>query len=225
MTGRSSLAAGDLNTIAVLERELLLVDVGGGSETHLARRAEHGGRAAVEHDDDVIPPAVTDDLDGVKWEDTTLCGRRWHGMAPGPDDLTSLWQEAAFAPTCRGCLRIVDSWLPITDAPPGLQLLASVVAERVIESSSTFVSGIPGQHLEVARRAIRSALRSRGYRSNTHVADDVLAVWSDDAYNALDRDELRASAATVIERIVAGEVSEAPTPKLTIAWSTWIADR
>lgn len=219
------MAAGELNTIAVLDRELLLVDVGGGSETHLARRAEHGGRAAVEHDDDVIPPAVADDVGGLKWEDTTLCGRRWHGMAPGPDDLAALWQEAAVAPTCRGCLRIVDSWLPIADAPPGLQLLAAVVAERVIESSSTYVSGIPGQHLEVARRAIRSALRSRGYRSNTHVADDVLLVWSDDAYEALDQDAMSARINDAMARIASGG-EEVPScdgaRSASVEWGTWV---
>ena len=107
-----------------------------------------------------------------------------------------------------------------------MALLSEVVAEAVVARSSTYVSGVPGEHLEATRRAIRKALRDRGFRSNTHVIDDVLAVWSDGAYQALDPDELGVSAVAAIERIMSGEVSEAnaPSPQATIAWSTWVSD-
>lgn len=164
--------------------------------------------------------------DATLWEQKTLCGREWHSMAAGADDPTLLWQDAAFAPTCRTCLRVVDTWLPTSTASAGVRLLAEVVADAVVARSSTYVTGVPGEHLEATRRAIRKALRDRGFRSNTHVIDDVLGVWSDDAYRALDRDELGAGTAAAIERIMAGEASEEPqlaSRLATIDWNTWVA--
>ncbi len=209
-----------LNTITVAGRELLLVEVGGGTEIHLASEFAEGDTAI---QIDGIPG---DYEDPTLWEETTLCGRSWQGMAPGADDPTLLWQDAAFAPTCRACLRVVDSRLPESAAPIGVALLSEVVAEAVVARSSTYVTGVPGEHLEATRRAIRKALRDRGFRSNTHVIDGVLAVWSDDAYQALDPDELGVSAVAAIERIMSGEMSEAnaPSPQATIAWSTWVSD-
>jgi hypothetical protein len=207
-----------LNTISVVGRELLLVEVGGGAEIHLALEYVDGDTAI---EVDGIPGAYEDP---TLWANKTLCGREWFAMAPGADDPTLLWQDAAFAPTCRACLRVVDSWLPKSAAPPGVRLLAEVVADAVVSQSSTLVTGVPGEHLEGTRRAIRKALRDRGFNSNTHVSDDVLGVWSDDAYNALDRDELGASMRAALDRIVAGRASEAPTPQPTIAWRTWVVD-
>jgi hypothetical protein len=203
----------------VVGRELLLVEVGG-SEVHVASEYVDGDVGI-----EVAGAPDEDDEDAVLWEQKTLCGREWFHEAPGPDDPTLLWQDAAYAPTCRACLRVVDSWLPKSTAPAGVSLLAEVVAEAVVERSSTYVTGVPGEHLEATRRAIRKALRDRGFRSNTHVVDDVLAVWSDDAYNALDRDELGAGMRAALDRIIAGDMSEAPAPPPAIAWSTWVADR
>ena len=45
-----------------------------------------------------------------------------------------------------------------------------------------------------------------------------------DSFNAFDRDELGASTRAVIDRTIAGEVSEAPAPQPTIAWSYRVAD-
>jgi hypothetical protein len=207
-----------LNTITVADREHLLVEVGGG-EVRVASEYVDGDRTAIEVDG--IPG---DYDDPTLWDQTTLCGREWFHMAPGADDPTLLWQDAAYAPTCRACLRVSDSWLPKSTVPVGVSLLAEVVADAVVERSSTYVTGVPGEHLEATRRAIRKALRDRGFNAGTRSLDDVLVVWSDDAYNALDRDELGASTAAAIDRIVAGEASERSTSQSTIAWITWVAD-
>jgi hypothetical protein len=204
-----------LNTITVVGRELLLVEVGG-AEIHLAPEYVDSDRTAIQ-----VGGTPGDDEEALLWEQKTLCGREWFHEAPGADDPTLLWQDPAYAPTCRSCLRVVDSWLPKSTAPVGVSLLAQVVADAVVERSSTYVTGVPGEHLESTRRAIRKALRDRGFRSNTHVIDDVLAVWSDDAYQALDPDELGSSLKVALDRIVAGEVREG-TPAPTIAWSTWV---
>lgn len=208
-----------LNTITVAGHELLLVEVGGGAEIHLASEYVDSDRTAIQ-----VGGIDSDDDEAVLWEQKTLCGRRWFHVAPGADDPTLLWQDAAYAPTCRACLRVVDSWLPKSTAPVGVSLLAEVVADAVVERSSTYVTGVPGEHLEATRRAIRKALRDRGFRSNTHVIDDVLAVWSDDAYQTLDPDEMGTSAVAAIERAMSGEPSEAPSSQPTIAWSTWVSD-
>ena len=210
-----------LNTITVVGRELLLVEVGDGSEIHLAPDFADGDGTAIQIDG--IPG---DYDDAALWEQRTLCGREWHHMAAGADDPTLLWQDAAFAPTCRGCLRALDTWLPKSTAPAGVPLLAEVVADAVAASSSTYVTGVPGQHLEVTRRAVRKALRARGLNSGTRSVDGTLVVWSDDAYNALDLEELSAQNVSAIERITTREPSEPPvqSPLATIAWSTWVVD-
>lgn len=167
------------NSISVLDRDLLLVDVGGGAETHLAAVAQEEGRSADHQGNDPTP------ADG-RWERTTLCGRTWNRMAAGADELLPLWRDPALAPTCRSCLRTVDTWFPAADTPAGVHLLAAVVAEEVIRFSSAYITSVPVEHVEAVRRAVRQALRSAGFRSNTTVINGVVHVWSDDAYHALD---------------------------------------
>jgi hypothetical protein len=147
-------------------------------------------------------------------------------MAAGTDDLLPLWADPAFAPTCRGCLRILDSWFPSTDAPPGIHLLAAVVAEEVTRFSSTYVTGIPVEHVEATRRAIRKALRAQGFRSNTMVVEGVVHVWSDDAFHQIDHAEMQGRVVRALQQVtptadapdLADDV-EGPGP---IAWNTWV---
>jgi hypothetical protein len=207
-----------LNTITVAGRDLLLVEVGGGAEVHLASEFTDGD-VAIE-----VDGTPGDYENPTLWANKTLCGREWFHEAPGADDPTLLWQDAAYAPTCRACLRVVDTWLPRSKAPLGVALLAEVVAEAVVTRSSTYVTGVPGEHLEVTRRAFRKALSDRGFNSGTRAAGDVLVVWSDDAYRALEREGVGASTGAAIERIMSGDLNEAPTPQPTIVWSTWVAD-
>jgi hypothetical protein len=211
----------ELNTITVLGRELLLVEVGVGAEIHLALEYVDGDRPAIQ-----VDGASGDDDAASLWEEKTICGRTWHRMAAGADYPTLLWQDAEFAPTCRGCLRVLDSWLPKSTAPAGVPLLAEVVADAVVARSSTYVTAVPGQHLEATRRAIRKALRARGLNSGTRSIDGTLVVWSDDAYNALDREELSANTVSAIERIMGNRTDEAlaQSPPTTIDWHTWVAD-
>ena len=136
------------NSISVLDRDLLLVDVGGGAETHLAAVAQEEGRSADHQGNDPTP------ADG-RWERTTLCGRTWNRMAAGADELLPLWRDPALAPTCRSCLRTVDTWFPAADTPAGVHLLAAVVAEEVIRFSSAYITSVPVEHVEAVRRAVR----------------------------------------------------------------------
>lgn len=208
------------NSISVLDRELLLLDVGGGAETHLAAVAQEGGRSAEHQGNDPAP------ADG-RWERTTMCGRPWHRMAAGADELLPLWRDPAFAPTCRSCLRILDNWFPTADTPAGVHLLAAVTAEEVIQFSSAYLTSVPVEQVEAVRRAVRQTLRSAGFRSNTTVVDGVVHVWSDDAYRALDPAEIKRSVTGAIERAMSGSDDPAiarPAGPGPIDWHTWVID-
>ncbi|HNH39755.1 MAG TPA: hypothetical protein PK912_15030, partial [Microthrixaceae bacterium] len=110
----------------------------------------------------------------------------------------------------------------------GVWLLASVVAEEVTRFSSTYVTGVPVQHVEAKRAAIRKALRSAGFRSSTRVVEGVVHVWSDDAYDALDPAEIGASVTSAIDRITSGADTASPRdPDSTpgpVDWHTWVVD-
>ena len=211
----------DENSISVLGRDLLLVDVGGGAETHLAEVADGPG-VPLETRATRVPRFVG------RWSDSTLCGRTWNRMAAGADKLLPLWRDPAFAPTCRGCLRILDSWFPTADTPSGVWLLAAVAAEEVTRFSSTYVTGVPVEHVEATRAAIRKVLRANGLGSSTRVVEGVVHVWSDDAYEAIDPAEIRDSVTSAIERMTTG-VDTAPDrdPDSTpgpIDWHTWVIE-
>ena len=209
------------NSLSVLGRELLLVEVGSGDEIHLAETTIENGRSS-QHQGDAPEPAAG------RWSHAAMCGREWNRMAAGPDELLPLWRDPAFAPTCRGCLRILDSWFPSADAPAGVWLLAAVVAEEVTRFSSTYVTGVPVEHVESTRAAIRKVLRSDGLRSNTRVVDGVVHVWSDDAYHAIDPDEISATVTSALDRINAGADAAPPLdPESTagpVDWHTWVIE-
>ena len=213
--------ATDENSISVLGRDLLLVDVGGGAETHLAEVADGPG-VPLDTRATRVPRFVG------RWSDSTLCGRTWNRMAADADELLPEWRDPAFAPTCRGCLRILDSWFPTADTPSGVWLLAAVAAEEVTRFSSTYVTGVPVEHVEATRAAIRKVLRANGLGSSTRVVEGVVHVWSDDAYEAIDPAEIRDSVTSAIERMTTG-VDTAPDrdPDSTpgpIDWHTWVIE-
>jgi hypothetical protein len=219
LTKEATLSAPNENSISVLGRELLLVDVGGGAETHLARESDGDGRSA-DHPGDA-------DIEHGRWEVTTMCGRTWDRMAAGADELLPLWADPAFAPTCRACLRILDTWFPAADVPPGVHLLAAVVAEDVTRFSSAYVTGIPAECVEGARSVIRKTLRSAGFRSNTMVVEGVVQVWSDDAYQAIDPAAIRARVVGAIDKAIGAEspdAQEEPAGPGPIDWHTWVIE-
>lgn len=226
--------AGDgVNAISVLGRDLLLVEVGGGAETHLAATAEKAsGRAAiVVRRTSRSQAAAASDLEAAlldpRWAASTLCGRAWHEMAAGDGAVPRRWQELALAPTCRSCLRVVDTWFPEAQAPAGIELLASVVAEKVEAFGSARVTGIPAEHLEAVRRTARKCLRAKGFRSQTVVADTVLHVFSDDAYAAIDPALTKSWIIEALSRIESGASEDEQTIDTApdaVDWNTWVVD-
>lgn len=223
-----------VNSISVLDRELLLVDVGSGAETHLASTDDQPtARAALA--DQRIESADSIAVDGYdteallarRWEPSTLCGRAWWEMAAGDGGTFQRWQEVALSPTCRSCLRAVDAWFPATDAPGGIELLASVVADTVEALGSAHITSVPAEHLEATRRATRRRLRQRGFRSQTYVVNTVVHVISDDASQAVDPAVRKGRINEAMARIDAGGSSTDHSPVVTghgIDWHTWVVD-
>ncbi|WCO67938.1 hypothetical protein PO878_04270 [Iamia majanohamensis] len=223
-----------VNSISVLGRELLLVDVGGGAETHLAATDDQAtARAALAegrtHSASSAVAAGYDEgaLLARRWAPSTLCGRAWWEMAAGDVGTFRRWQEVALAPTCRSCLRVIDAWFPAAESPGGVELLASVVADTVEAFGSAHIIGVPAQHLESVRRSARKHLRQRGFRSQTYVVSAVVHVTSDDAYQAIDPALSEGWIAEALARIDAGDPTLADRPVVTghdVDWHTWVID-
>lgn len=234
-----------LNTLVVLGHRLLLVEVGGGFETHLCEAtSDSAARAALDTrralpdslaealerggDDDRLD-ALLDRLLDTAWKPTTLCGRAWDEMAAGEAGTFRRWQEVELTPTCRSCLRVVDTWFPRSGSLPGIGVLVSVIGEKVEAFGSAWVTGVPGEFLEDLRKAIRKHLRQKGWRSQTMVGSGVLHVMSADALQAI---EPTVRATWIDQAIRRMGVVEQPTddeaivdrPRLGVAWQTWVLD-
>lgn len=225
-----------VNALSVLDRELLIVETGGGGEIHLAAVSDGDDhRAAInvlrsEPDDppEVVPGYDQSALHHERWSPKTLCGRQWVEMAAGEGGVFRQFQEVELAPTCRSCLRVVDTWFPRSEDPGGMELLASIAADKTEAYGSSRVMGVPAEHVESLRRSIRKALRGRGFRSQTHHLNGVVYVISDDASaadpdGALQRDR---EAADLVARIIAGDAppDRSGLPPDAVVWSTWVVE-
>lgn len=226
----------DLNSISVLGRDLLLFEVGGGAKTHLAATDDQPTTRAALTDSRLdsgrpgpVPGTGFEErtLLDRRWASSTLCGRTWWEMTAGAGDTFEPWQEASLAPTCRSCLRVVDTWFPTSEAPGGNELLAFVVADTVEALGSAYVTSAPAEHVEAFRRAVRRHLRERGFRSRTHVVNAVVHVMSDDAYQAIDPDLTRSWINEAVARIDAGVTGGEARPQVVrngVDWHTWVVD-
>jgi len=124
-----------LNTITVAGRELLLVEVGGGTEIHLASEFAEGDTAI---QIDGIPG---DDEDPTLGEQTTWCARPWQGVGAGADGPTVL-RDVSFSAPAGSTVAVVGrtgagkstlvSFLPrIFDPPPGTVFVDGVPVEQL----------------------------------------------------------------------------------------------
>lgn len=227
----------DVNAMSVLGRALLLVETGGG-EIHLAAVSgdeERRSAVNVHCSEPPAPPEVIEGYDEAalhheRWSPKALCGRQWVEMAAGEGGVFRQFQQVELAPTCRSCLRVVDTWFPQSDAPGGMDLLASIVSDKVATFGSSRVMSVPAEHVEALRRSIRKVLRGRGFRSQTHHLNGVVHVMSDDAWAAIDPEVAQQrdrEAAESVSRIIAGDpLPECSTglPADAVVWSTWVVE-
>ena len=227
----------DVNVIEVLGRDLLLVETSG-AEAHLASLCDGADRRAAVKGPSAGYPDTPEVLAGYdqaalhreSWSPKTLCGRGWVEMAAGEGGTFRRWQVISLVPTCRSCLRVIDTWFAPVDAPDGMELLASIVADTVENFGFSRVVGAPVEHVEALRRAIRKHLRARGYRAETHHVNGVVHVFSEGAYAAIAPDVLAQrdrEVAARIGQIISGIVREPARlqdqPDVVL-WSTWVLD-
>lgn len=227
-----------VNVIRVQGRALLLA--AGSSVTHLVE--EDGGpnaRPAVEAD--LVSPAPgrgeapagrydRAQLLERRWSETTLCHRDWIEMVPGEAGGLHPWpHEPVRAPTCGACLRVVEASLPKAALPPGVDVLVAVAAETVRGFGSAQVCGVPPEHLEELRSAIRRHLRAQGLRSRTYRHRGSLYVVSDDARNAIDPKVRRARERAIADAVAMDLTGAVPigrtTPRDAVRWGDWVTGR
>ena len=227
----------DVNVIEVLGHDLLLVETSG-AEAHLASLCDGDDRraavkvAGAEYAElpEVIAGYDQAALYHERWSPKTLCGRGWVEMAAGEGGTFRRWQVISLVPTCRSCLRVIDTWFAPVEAPDGMDLLASVVADTVETFGCSRVVGAPVEHVEALRRAIRKHLRARGYRSETHHVNAVVHVFSEDAHAGIAPDVLAQRDREVAARIgqiisgVAREPARLQDQPDVVLWSTWVLD-
>lgn len=211
----------DENSISVLGRDLLLVDVGGGAETHLAEVADGPGWSA-RHEGNEGAPLVG------RWSDSTLCGRTWNRMAADADELLPEWRYLVSL-TVRGqrAFASFDSWFPQPTLP---RVCGCWLRWRPRRSPGSARRTSPVSRWSTSRRtraAIRKVLRSNGLGSSTRVVEGVVHVWSDDAYEAIDPAEIRDSVTSAIERMTGVDTAPDRDPDSTpgpIDWHTWVIE-
>jgi hypothetical protein len=227
-----------VNAIDVGGAELLLTCSSGGTAVHLSRAAQPGEepRAALFdhhlHRGNRGPQLDAYDLDQLavpRWNATTLCGRRWVGMALGeggaiywPDD------QLAFAPSCRRCLALMDRLFPPPPIASCLPVVVEIITRTLIEGGYAEIVGVPGDQQQSLRKQVRALLRQRsGHGSRTYVAHNRIvfeceAIWEQ---HQGEHDEM---VREVLERRwTAIETGEAPplppAPEWRLHWDTWAA--
>jgi hypothetical protein len=89
------------------------------------------------------------------------------------------------------------------------------------------VTGVPAEHLDAVRRAIRKRLRAKGFRSQTHVVNAVVHVFSDDAYAAIDpalTKEWINQAISGIAADTSDDEETLPMVRDAVDWDMWVVD-
>jgi hypothetical protein len=161
------------------------------------------------------------------WSEATHLARIGRTRAIcGYDDMVD--DDEATVPTCGRCLRIATKRLISSPLDDRIGLVASLVDEAVVGYGSALVFNVPGDQVEALRVAVRRQLHSRRLRCRSMVTSGVLAVWSDDAYNAIDparKEELEQDANARIDAMYAARRNNEPLPPLEktdrVDWNTW----
>ena len=229
MTGREKLI--EPNTIQVFGNCLLLVE-GGGSAVHLARQDETGGRPAFDQYrfERAESRGFTGDVSTLRppiWASKTLCGRTWISMAVTDETIAfDLWNEpAVHAPSCKRCLKILDRAFPPTEQSPAVKIIAELAADQVIDYGSAEIRGVPGDQTESLRREGKRAVRARGYKCQSWMRDDLVVLYSEEAYNAIPEDvkldRQREALARMSDRLLGGQKPPPGETPWRLRWETW----
>jgi len=216
------------NIISVLGRDFLIAHTTTGDAAHLVPREEQSDLALAAIPPDTIGSVVGYDrvaLAQPLWAINTICGRTWHAMSGGEAGPWNNMNPVHLTPTCRSCLRVLDSLFPPPDVNASIELVASLACDLVEQFGVAEVWLVPGDQLERLRRAIRAAVRTRlGFSCKTLRGGDALYVHCDKAY-ALHQDEHEERAAAALSNAFDLD-DDAPRrtfspPEWRIDWRTW----
>jgi hypothetical protein len=159
-----------VNAIRISATEYLLT-VTGGDAVHLTREGpgESGQSAVPEHYPGqgqvqlavllrgYDPAAIT----APRWAPATLCGREWLTMAGSRWWDDDLGDADAAAPSCRGCLALMDKLFPAPELDGRFDLAVQVIAGTVAEHSYAEMRDVPGDQRATLRKQVRSAVKKR----------------------------------------------------------------
>jgi hypothetical protein len=174
------------NTIVIRERPYLLTELSG-SAVHLTPAADPGEPArSIAHEIAVLRNPAYDARALIRryWSLRTLCGRRDWRMAPteAGSAVVVAWRvEAAFAPTCHSCLRIVGRDLNGTQPDDRLGWNVVRCVEAIAEHGCVMVYDVPGDQMDHLRRRVRTEARSLRWRFQSVVIDNRLYCHSETA--------------------------------------------
>lgn len=216
-----------LNELVVAGQRLLLVELGGGSATHLAKTSSEDSRkeAIPSHwfEDLHVEHEVQQQLLSRQWASKTLCGRDWSFMAAGELGPLHQYQEVQLSPTCRRCLSILDKVFPPPKADGRIDLIVSLVLDSLKAEGVARIVGVPGDQATLLRKSIRSAIKKElGFRANTYQHDGGIEVICEEAYEP---HRERRDRALVAGLSLDGESTQKLDPtSWTIRWSAWASD-
>lgn len=223
-----------VNAFQIGPVELLLTVTGGGDAVHLARAAEpqDSGRSAVDeyYFDPSNRRAATMErtydraaLLEPRWSPVTLCGREWAEMIAGEGGpFDELFDEVAFAPTCRRCLAVMDKLFPAPSPDERLPLIAQLAADSILEHGHAEIRGVPGDQHQRLRTAVRAQVRERAAQNcRSYVHENTIFFVSEAIYAEHAEENMRA-AAEAVERALAGrDTTPVHEPAWRLSWDTW----
>jgi hypothetical protein len=137
----------------------------------------------------------------------------------GPFD--ELAGETAYALTCRRCLTVMDALFPAPPVDQRLSLVASLVADSILEHGHAEPRGVPGDQRDAVRKAVRTLVRQRTGQNCRSYVHDTMVLFDSEAIYAEHAEENLQAAAQAIERALASDPTAVQEPTWRVSWETW----
>ena len=212
-----------LNVIEVSGQQFLLAATAGDA-IHLAGEAGHQetGKAAVpgQHVKDFQRTYDRAAILAPHWRETTLCGRPWILMEAERDDEQD--GEAAYVPSCRRCLALLDRLFPAPPLNERFPLIVQIIADAIVEHGTAEMLGVPGDQQAALRREVRTEIKQRtGFGLTTHAHESMVIFVCDPIYQRHAEEHSRRTAETM-NAISDGDPLPEPPPT-RLSWGAWAA--
>jgi hypothetical protein len=144
-------------------------------------------------------------------------------MIPGEGGpWNELSDEAAFSPSCKRCLAVMDKLFPAPLPDKRLPLVAQLVAESILDHEHAEVRDVPGDQQQPLRTAVRTLVCQRaGQNCRSYVHESMIFFVSEAIYAEYAEENQRA-AAEAIDRALSGkDTTPVREPAWRLSWDTW----